>query len=508
MSPSRKPETPEVTGIKVKQWLREWNTVSFDSKERRRRPEPHFYVFSLSAAELRALSGIQRRSTTAGKLRSEDLGIQRRHDEKRSEEISRFIRYGYPWSNLSKARRAAGDFRELRKPGWLPTAVVVNILRPEDQRRDAKVDKQDLIRVVDNGDRVIRLQLPENFSGADWEPRSLHPIEVIDGQHRLWAFDGTDAPEDYELPVVAFYGLDISWQAYLFWTINIKPKRINPSLAFDLYPLLRTEDWLEKFEGPVVYRETRSQELTEILWSHPDSPWYDRINMLGESGTGLVSQAAWVRSLLATYVRSFEGPGVKIGGLFGAPVGADRLVLPWSRQQQGVYLIALWQKMRNAVAGCQAEWAQNLRTDGRTVPDLAFSGRQTLLNQDQGVRAFLHITNDLAFVRYEELKLRNWSVDTGDDDDVAISDALEHVPAAIREFLEQIAASLALFDWRTVSAEGLTEEEKLRKLVFRGSGGYSEFRRQLLKHIANSSGQAGRAAKLVLGMEPKKKPQT
>jgi hypothetical protein len=507
MRSSRKPVSPEVTGIKVKQWLREWNAVSFDPNERRRRPEPHFYVFSLSAAELRALSGIQRRSTGPGRLRSEDLGIQRRHDEKRSEEISRFIRYGYPWSDLSKARRTAGEFRELRKPGWLPTAVVVNILKPEDKRRDGAVDKKDLVRVVDDDSRVIRIQLPEDFSGADWKPKSVHPIEVIDGQHRLWAFEGPDAPEDYELPIVAFYGLDISWQAYLFWTINIKPKRINPSLAFDLYPLLRTEDWLERFEGPVVYRETRAQELTEILWVHSASPWYDRVNMLGEAGTGLVSQAAWVRSLLATYVRSFEGPGVKIGGLFGAPVGADRLVLPWSRQQQGVYLIAIWKKMQEAVGNSQAEWTQKLRTAGETKPDPAFSGHQTLLNQDQGVRAFLHITNDLAFVRHEELKLRDWSVETGDNDEAAISEALRHIPVPIEDFLEQIAVSLAQFDWRTVNAEGLTDEEKLRKLVFRGSGGYSEFRRQLLKHISNSGGQAARAAKLVLGMEPKRKPR-
>ena len=30
--------------------------------------------------------------------------------------------------------------------------------------------------------------------------------------------------DDFELPVVAFVGLDLSWQAYLFYTINIKPK--------------------------------------------------------------------------------------------------------------------------------------------------------------------------------------------------------------------------------------------------------------------------------------------
>ena len=52
--------------------------------------------------------------------------------------------------------------------------------------------------------------------------------------------------------------------------------------------------------------------------------------MLGEAGLGgrMVSQAAWVRSLLATFVKSWEGKRVSIGGLFGAPVGSDEQVLP------------------------------------------------------------------------------------------------------------------------------------------------------------------------------------
>lgn len=501
MTSKSKNASPDVIGIKVNQWLKEWNSVKFSADERRRRPEPQFYLFSLSASELRALAGIYRRTTARGQLRSDDTGIQRRHDESRSAEISRFVRYGYPWSNLNKSRRASGEFRELRKPGWLPTAVVVNILRPDDERRDSKVYTGDLITVVPTGDRLVSIKLPRTFSGADWKPKYLHPIEVIDGQHRLWAFDDSSAPEDYELPVVAFYGLDISWQAYLFWTINIKPKRINPSLAFDLYPLLRTEDWLDRFEGSPVYRETRAQELTEILWSQPESPWHHRINMLGESGTGMVSQAGWIRSLLATYVRSFGGQGVKIGGLFGAPVGADRLVLPWSRQQQGAYLIALWQKFQEAVRKSGSHWAQELRVGHKSSPDPAFYGQDTLLNQDQGVRAFMQVTNDLAFIRHEELKLSKWSLDTREDDDHAVSEALKSIPSLIDEFLGEIADSLAQFDWRSSTADGLTDDEKIKKLVFRGSGGYTEFRRQLIRHVAKSAGQAGRAAKLVLRQE-------
>ena len=47
---------------------------------------------------------------------------------------------------------------------------------------------------------------------------------VVDGQHRLWAFDPSENL-DFEIPVVAYHGLDVSWQAYLFWVINIKPKK-------------------------------------------------------------------------------------------------------------------------------------------------------------------------------------------------------------------------------------------------------------------------------------------
>src|ERR1700686_3628157 len=118
-----------IPALVVRQWLPDWEKVAFSPKAHRRRPEEHFYLFTLPASWLKALSGISRRSTQGGLLRSKDLGIQRRHDEKRSDEIREFIQFGYPWSELSKAKRQSGKFDDLRKPGWLPTAIVVNILK-------------------------------------------------------------------------------------------------------------------------------------------------------------------------------------------------------------------------------------------------------------------------------------------------------------------------------------------------------------------------------------------
>jgi hypothetical protein len=500
---------PEVVALKVHQWLDDWEEVMFDENAHRRRPDKYFYLFTLSAAKLRALSDIHPRTTKDGLARSQDLGIQRRHDSQRSEEIGEFIRYGYPWSDLSKIKRESGQFNDLRKPGWLPTAIVVNILKPNDRRRGAqKVHEDDLINVKDINDKISVLKFPLKFVSRDSKPKQLPPIEIIDGQHRLWAFNEDMLEKNYELPVVAFYGLDISWQAYLFWSINITPKRINASLAFDLYPLLRTEDWLERFEGHSVYRETRAQELVSALWSNQNSAWFQRINMLGEKGIKepMASQAAWIRSLMATYVKSWEPRQRQIGGLFGAAIGSDEEVLPWSMAQQAAFLIVVGQLIKKAINNSTQPWAIQLRklypesSFGRGY-DAAFDGPYTLLNTDQGIRGILYITNDLCYIRAKELELGEWifDEDAAAIDEIAVNKAitsLKHKPVA--SFLNTIAASLAKYDWRTSSTPGLKESERVLKASFRGSGGYKELRLHLLKHLSQASGDVGGAAKQIL----------
>ena len=406
-----------VPALKVRQWLANWNEIHWDPDEHRAKPQPWFYQFSMAAADLKALSGVYAR-TTDRTTASQDMGIQRRHEKGRSDEIQRFVKFGYPWSVLSETKRNSGNFEDLRQPGWLPTSIVVNILAPGDERRDKSVSTSDLVEIEDSDNGVASVLLPESFKSKDWEPETIPPIEVIDGQHRLWAFDGEELAGDYELPVIAFVGLDLSWQAYLFYTINIKPKKINASLAFDLYPLLRTEEWLTKFEGHAIYRETRAQELVDLLWSHSESPWYHRINMLGEGGNRglMVTQAAWVRSLLASFVKSWEGHRVQIGGLFGSTVGQHKNVLSWNRADQAAFLIVMGQMIQKAILESDDPWIEALRgqelpsqfQEAEDVPDLAFFGQNTLMNQDQGLRILLQVVNDLCFVRADELALDDW----------------------------------------------------------------------------------------------------
>ena len=482
-----------IPGLQVHQWMPEWDGFEFSEDAHRRRPQPRFYLFSMSASDLRALTGIQRRRTTARSQGVLDTGIQRAHDDTRSAEIARFIRFGFPWSALSDARRRSGQYDDLKKPGWLPTSVVVNILGSGSQEKQSyglDVRNADLVTINDIGTNSATLEFPHSFTDATWTPQRDHPIQVIDGQHRLWAFDQADEP-DYELPVVAFHDLDLSWQAYLFYIINIKPKRINASLAYDLYPLLRTEDWLERFEGPGVYREARSQELTQALWATPASPWYRHINMLGERGMPqMVRQAAWIRSLMATYVKSSRG--TTIGGLFGGQAG--RASLPWNGAQQAAFLVFMGQKIRDAVDESDYEWAEALRDlqpfNGDVDP--AFYGVHTLLNTDQGIRGLLSVTNDLCYVQAEPLGLDEWLSfrSQGSDDQAAVQEALDDLDEqSVAAFLEEVCSELASFDWRTSSAPGLPEEIRVQKAAYRGSGGYRLLRGHLLDHLRRRTGE-------------------
>jgi DGQHR domain-containing protein len=488
----------EINALIVNQWLKEWESVKFDKGERRTRPDSKFFMFMLSAKNLKKLSDIHRRS--ADKPRVADTGIQRKFISERSEEISEFIKGGFPWSILSKAKRNSQEFEDLRMPGWLPTAIIANIKAPGTIRAGKELKKQNAIQ-VDVKSGIAKIILPEDFENDNWDPESK-PLEIIDGQHRLLAFnENLNLDGDFELPVVAFYDLDITWQAYLFYVINIKPKKINTSLAYDLYPILRVQDWLEKSpEGAMVYRETRAQELTEILWSHDASPWKNRINMLGDSKKAPVTQASFIRSLINSFIKSWGGPNTKVGGLFGGKIDSiDNDILYWSRTQQGAFLILIWQKVAKAVQNCEDKWAQLLRVDFQKKIDIneyaehldgAFLSEFSLLATDQGVRGILQVSNDLCYVGAKRLNLIDWDYSYASDElnlnevSLALKTLENH---KVSKFFEDVFEVLVKFDWRTSSAPGLDEQTRINQMAFRGSGGYKELRHQLLARLRDSN---------------------
>ena len=213
----------------------------------------------------------------------------------------------------------------------------------------------------------------------------------------------------------------------------------------------------------------------------------------------MVRQAAWIRSLMATYVKSAHG--TRIGGLFGGRPG--RQVLGWNGAQQAAFLILMGQKMRDAVTDSDYDWAEILREEAHysgEEEDPAFYGANSLLNTDQGVRGLLSVTNDLCYVLADEFALEHWFsvTSSGADDQVAVERELESLrqhPVAV--FLGELGSGLADFDWRTSAAPELSPEDRILKTAYRGSSGYRQLRRQLLGHLLDGSGRVADAASAV-----------
>ncbi|MFC0302986.1 DGQHR domain-containing protein [Rhizorhabdus histidinilytica] len=483
-----------VPALRFKQWLQDWDNYSSVSNGSWKKPEPYIYLFSMKAGDLRNLSDVYRRKYD-GNISE---GVQRAQDTNRTARIQRYVRYGYPYGDLAAPMRNK-EHAHLKKPGWLPTAIVINILEKGTSRRGHTLNDDHLVQVTSNG-ASVEITVPEiDAKSSDY----LAPFEVIDGQHRLWSFGNDDSgiPDDFELPVVAFKGLDVAWQAYLFWSINVSPKRINKSHAFDLYPLLRTQDWLEQFGELNVYREARAQELTELMYTHEKSVWHHRINMLGEKGVVGVSQNAWVKALTASFLSTGKGAGTK--GLFQANLGEDDMPLPWSRGQQGAFLLKLWQEIASEIeTGARHWWTRQYKGErNRPLID-----RTSLLNQDMGLRATLSVANDIFVHAVDDWNLYDWRAPNIEDASfpVEASAAFESIDKApFAEEITNLAKGIVAFDWRSLDGPGVKDsEEEVLKRSFRGSGGYTALKIEVLKSLATEQGTAvgGVAADLLAKM--------
>lgn len=502
--------------IKVPQWLSSWADGGWHPQDGLDEPPHHFYVSSIPLRTLYDLSDVRRRDLSARRRADPEPGYQRRHEGERSSKIARYIQYGYPLS--SQKSLDPEDHRDLIHPGWLPGSVLINLIPAGRTRiragKELTLEPQHAAQVVEEGN-VSSLILPNALtSDGRLSDNALAPFEVIDGQHRLFAAaEGLELGDNYCVPVVLFHDLSLAWQAYLFWVINVEPKKINPSLAFDLYPELRSQRWLESGEAIIVYREHRAQELTEILWRHPASPWRERIELFGNRVVGHVSNAAFIRTLMTSFVRPW-GTDQKIGGLFGSidRHGKD-YVLPWKRAQQAAFLIRIWQKIKEAVERSDAEWVKACQDEEpQTFFKMdaefhaAFEGQHSLLATDQGVRAVSVVFNAICQANYDHLTLDAWQSDALAEttDDATITDALEELTVFedIDDFLTAVSRILVnRFDWRTSSAPGLMPEQKNAQAVYRGSSGYVALQRDVMNVICESEDNAvSRAARDASGL--------
>lgn len=492
---------------KVNQWLKEWDEINFTKEEKRTQPKPFYLMFKMDARLLKRLSDVHRRK--ANTARSEDLQVQRKHTESRSQEIRNYIRGGFPWSTISEEQRVSEEYKDLKMPGLLPTAVIANIIGTSSERNGKRVDQSNEIKISNIETDFPTLEIPNVIFDENWNP-DLKPLEIIDGQHRLWAFEESDLIEgNYELPVIAYVDLDLAWQAYLFYTINIKPVKINTSLGYDLYPLLRTQKWLENSkEGLMFYRENRAQEIVELLWSYSESPWFGRIKMLGE-GDGNISQAAFIKALTSSFLKkSSERTSRSMGGLFSDSIKSKTFqVLNWNRTQQAAFIILIWDSISIALLDSfdteknlnEPNWAKEIREkEEEPFVNLhpGLTSKNSFLSRDQGVRGSSMFINDFF---YELASQEEWNFNElawegevdekkirSNDIDIAIEQFKSH---KLYQVILEFSKKFIEFDWRTPSAPYTDEEKQHQSLVqnqYKGSSGYSLIWKALIELFKSS----------------------
>lgn len=161
-----------------------------------------FYVFKISAFELRQLVDTEPYFLSLENNIFKNDGIQRRFDENRSREIANFL----------KSTESA-----------LPNSIIIaGNTKNLSEERQWKIVKETVNNCVED-----YLLIPElKINGA-----------VIDGQHRLFSFKhlSNDEQKSYELLCTLYLDLPNPYQAYIFATINMNQRKVDKSLAYELY---------------------------------------------------------------------------------------------------------------------------------------------------------------------------------------------------------------------------------------------------------------------------------
>lgn len=203
-----------------------------------------FYAFSLNAQILNKLTYSQpaeARKKMEGETAESGgysiFGTQRKESPNRLNEISKFIR---------------------SSEATFPNTIIL------------AANYDDEGRLIE--DESVRWEV-HNKNGQDFIriPVTDYPTaSIIDGQHRLHAFELLEAQaphRDMELLCVVFLELPTPYHAYVFATINFNQKKVDRSLAYELFGF-DVEEREPKYWAP----ETLAVYIARLLNTAEDSP--------------------------------------------------------------------------------------------------------------------------------------------------------------------------------------------------------------------------------------------
>lgn len=204
--------------------------------------------------------------------------------------------------------------------------------------------------------------------------------KIIDGQHRLKAFEGTNL--DWDLTVNIFVGADEGTQAMLFSTVNLAQTKVNKSIVYDLFSL-------DKGRSP----EKTAHELVVNLNDIPTSPFHKLIKRLGSATNGVfgetLSQATVVKGILP-YITNDPLTDRDIGRRIGVwpdrgPQDFEkRFLYPFFREREDHKILAI---LINYYTAIKERW-----------PDAwASTGRGAILSRTNGFNGTMRFLQDAYF---------------------------------------------------------------------------------------------------------------
>ncbi len=245
-------------------------------------PLADFYVTKIKADDLLevAFSEELQYTNENGVLK----GHQRPKDEKRLTSIARYI-----------------DSVEMS----FPNSIIIA----------ANYDK-DLGQIIDDEDaRWSVEQIAPDIYEID-VPSKAKLASIIDGQHRLGAFQYVSKEERNSLELVCaiFFDLSNSYQAFLFATINGNQKKVDKSLALEQFGFNLNEEpsnsWTpEKFA--VFYTRKLNFKDSPLKGLIKVTPKYDKINV--DKNNFIVSTATIVDGILSLISSNPKRDRVEMG---------------------------------------------------------------------------------------------------------------------------------------------------------------------------------------------------
>jgi DNA phosphorothioation-associated DGQHR protein 1 len=248
-------------------------------------PLAEFYLTKMKASELLEISFSEQLQyiDDNGKLK----GSQRKINDSRLKEIGRYI-----------------DSVEMS----FPNSIIIAANYTEQGEITEDKDKRWTLLHLEND--LYEINIPSNEKLA----------VIIDGQHRLFAFNHLQNKErlGIDLPCSIFFDLPNSYQAFLFATINGNQKKVDPSLSVEQFGFNVSEEpkksWTpEKLAVFITRKLNFSSKLNSPFYNKVKVAPINSFDFKSESTSWFISTATIVQGLLGLISSNPKRDRVEMG---------------------------------------------------------------------------------------------------------------------------------------------------------------------------------------------------